>query len=88
MEDVRGRRRVEVAGGLVGEQQRGRVGERAGNGGALLLAARELCRPVVEAFGETQRPSSCSRHLAGARATPLIICGMRTFSSAENSGSS
>ena len=34
--------RVEVAGGLVGEQERGPVDQRAGDGHALLLAAGEL----------------------------------------------
>ena len=31
---------VEIAGGFVGQHQRGTVGERAGDGDALLLAAR------------------------------------------------
>src|SRR5688572_12250590 len=39
--------RVEVPGGLVGEQDRGLARERAGDGHALLLAAGELRRVVV-----------------------------------------
>ncbi|RYI19316.1 MAG: cupin domain-containing protein [Acetobacteraceae bacterium] len=45
-EDVRRRVRVEVAGGLVGEQQARAVGDRARDGDALLLAAGEFRRPV------------------------------------------
>src|SRR5690606_37396822 len=38
---------VERASRLVGQNDGGVVHERAGNGHALLLAARELCRPVL-----------------------------------------
>ena len=40
---------VEVAGGLVGEDDGGAVDERAGDGDALLLAAGELVGAVIEA---------------------------------------
>ena len=43
---------VEVAGGLVGEQDRRPGGEGAGEGHPLLLAAGELARVVVAAVGE------------------------------------
>jgi hypothetical protein len=43
---------VEVAGGLVGEDQRRLVDQGAGDGDALLLAARELARQVVEALAQ------------------------------------
>jgi hypothetical protein len=46
---------VEVAGRLVGEDQRWLVGERAGDGDALLLAARQLGGPVLEALAEAER---------------------------------
>ena len=39
--------RVEVAGRLVGEQDARRVGDRARDRDALLLAARKLRRPVL-----------------------------------------
>ena len=39
---------VEIAGRLVGEHQRRLVGERAGDRDALLLAARQLRRAMVE----------------------------------------
>ncbi len=48
LEDALGRRCVEVAGRLVGEQQIGLGGERASNRRALLLAARELVGQVGE----------------------------------------
>ena len=48
--------RVEVARGLVGEEER-RIGdEGAGDGHALLLSARELVRRVVTAVAELHRP--------------------------------
>ncbi len=51
VDDARGAR-VELPGRLVGEQQRGRVGERGAAGDALLLAARERRGRIVGAIGE------------------------------------
>ena len=62
--DVRGRL-VEVAGGLVGEDERVLVGERACHGDTLLLAAGQLGRAVGEALAEAQRGQQ--RFGAGAR---------------------
>jgi len=45
---------VEVAGGFVGQQQAGGVGQGAGHGHPLLLAAGELGRLVLHAFGQAQ----------------------------------
>ncbi len=45
-------RRVQVAGGLVGQQQGGLGDQGAGDGHALLLAARELARTVAHAVRE------------------------------------
>src|SRR6516162_11404072 len=45
---------VQVAGGLVSEDQIGVVDERPGAGAALLLAARQLAGPVGEAVGDPQ----------------------------------
>lgn len=45
-DDVR-RARIEVAGGLVGENERRAGDQRAGDGDALLLAAGELPRHVI-----------------------------------------
>ena len=46
---------VEVAGRLVGEQQRGRGDQRPGHGDPLLLAAGELVRLVVDPVGEAHQ---------------------------------
>src|SRR5512138_2849739 len=51
-EDAVGSVGVEVAGRLVGQQDRGIVGEAAGDGGALLLAAGEARRAVAGALGK------------------------------------
>ena len=58
--DLQAGARVEVAGGLVGEDQRGRVDQRARDRHALLLAAGELRRLVVGALGEARRCASIS----------------------------
>ena len=90
VEHMRGRVRVEVAGRLVGQDEARVVGERAGNGGALLLAARQLRGPVVDARrrGPVRRAAARRAATPRFRPRPRIICGMTTFSSAENSGSS
>ena len=44
--------RVELAGRLVGQEEPRPVGERPGDGHALLLAARELVRPVPRPLAE------------------------------------
>src|SRR5207244_13608063 len=46
---------VEVAGGLVGEQQLRPVGEGPGDGDALPLAAAQLARLMVGAFAQPDR---------------------------------
>ena len=65
-------RRVEVAGGLVGEQHRRLGHQRAGDGDALLLAAGELGGPVRAAVGEADRARS---RLAPSRGR---ACGRRS----------
>ncbi len=89
LEHVLGGLRVEVAGRLVGEKEPRPVGEGAGDGGALLLAAGKLRRTMIDAFGNAERVRSCLRALLGLGPdSPRISCGITTFSSAENSGSS
>ena len=56
--------RIQVAGGLVGEQQRGPVHQRAGDRDALLLAAGELARQVALAALEADRAQRGARALA------------------------
>ncbi len=53
-EDVVGGVDVEIAGRLVGEQDARRIGDRARDGDALLLAARKLRRPVRQPVLEPQ----------------------------------
>ena len=52
LQDLLGRTTVEVAGGLVGEDQLGLVHEGPGDGDPLALTTRELRRPVVQALAE------------------------------------
>ena len=58
---------VERAGRLVGEDDLAAVHERARDRDALLLAARELVRLVLEALGEPERARAALRRARGAR---------------------
>ena len=88
VEHVLGGARVEVSGRLVGEQDARRIGDRARDRDPLLLAARELCRPMVEPLLQPEiAEAGRSRAVRLARDSPRIICGSITFSIAENSGS-
>ena len=53
---------VEIAGGFVGEKDRGLVDQGTGEGGALKLASGKLMRPVMGAVAEADR----GEELAGA----------------------
>ena len=57
---------VEIAGRLVGQEDARRVGDRARDGDALLLAAGQLGRPVRQALLETE----IGQELGGARFAP------------------
>ena len=63
-EDLEARARVEVAGGLVGEEHRRARDERARDRDALLLAAGELVRCVMHAIAETDGVERLVRPLA------------------------
>ena len=80
---------VEVAGGLVGEEELRAVGERPRDGDALLLAAGELGRAMLEAVAEADgfEELAGAGGGGGARRVPAARCGRATFSRAENSGS-
>ena len=80
---------IEVAGWFVGEKQLRRIRDPAANRGALLFAAGKLSRPVIDARpkSETGQQFACLASASRLR-LPRIICGMTTFSSAENSGKS
>jgi len=80
--------RVEVAGGLVRQEQGGAVHQRPRDGDPLLLATGELRRGVVEPVRETdalQRFRRASVPLA--RGDALVEQGSSTFSSALVRGS-
>ncbi len=81
LNDLRAGRGVEVAGRLVGEQDRGLDDEGAGKRNALLLAARHLggiVRPSVPS--PTRASSASARSKASSR--PASSSGTATFSSA------
>ncbi len=67
-EDLFARGAVEVTGRLVGEEDAGRVHQRAGDRDALPLAAGELVRPVLHAVGE----ADASERVRGLY--PSILC--------------
>ena len=60
LHDLLAGRAVEVAGGLVGQEDRGLVDQRAGDGDALALAARQLVGPVVHAVAQAD-PAAAPR---------------------------
>ena len=75
------RRLVEIARGLVGDQQRGTRRQRAGERHALLLAARKLRGVVRQAFGEPYRGEfALARAIASF--APASSSGAATFSKA------
>ena len=73
---------VEIAGRLVGDQDR-RVGrQRARQRDALLLAARQLRRIMVAPLGQADGVELARRRALKASATPASSSGTATFSSA------
>ena len=85
-EHVLGGARVEISGRLVGQQDARRVGDRARDRDPLLLAAGKFRRPVREALLESEIAEQIGRASRRfGRERPRIICGMITFSIAENS---
>ena len=85
-----GRFRVQVAGRLVGQDDAGAVGEGAGDGDALALAAGELCRQLAGVIA--QRPSrpagpAPAAQLRLRRVAAASAWGSSTLPSTVNSGS-
>ena len=80
---------VEVAGRLVGQDECGLGDERTGDGDALLLAARELGRLMVDPVAQTEPLQRGSRPPQRARGDrrPGTSSGGATFSSAVVRGS-
>ena len=79
-------RAIEVAGGLVGQEDRPVVGQRPRDGDPLLLAARELRRVVVAAALEADFANEGPCPRGGVRCAGGIPIGTRTFSSAVRVG--
>ena len=65
LEDVIGGVRIEISGRLVGEQHPRRIGDRARDGDALLLAAGQFGGPVRDALAETEIAQNFRRALDG-----------------------
>ena len=87
-EDLGAGVRVEVAGGLVGEQDGRGEGEGAGDGDALALAAGEFVGEVIEAVAELHEVEQFARavvDLLRGRA-PCRCRGRATFSRQESEG--
>ena len=89
-EHLLGGLRVEVAGGLVGDEDRRVVGERAGDRHALLLAAGRARRAACGLVGHPDLLQQVHRPLARARrrARPQKSIGSITFSTTVSVGSS
>ncbi len=77
---------VEGAGGLIGEDELGAIGQSAGDGDALLLADGEFLG--ADSSGGRLRPTSSRRCSAQFRswARPVKVMPSRTFSRAVNPG--
>ena len=65
--------RVQVAGGLVGKDQRRLVDQRPGYGHALPLPARELGRLVLHPVGQTHRLQGLCRDLPAFRHRDSLV---------------
>ena len=91
LEDRVRRARIEVAGRLVREQHRRVVGERAGDGGALLLPARQGRGQLVGLVGDADAVEQLERPRRGVRArgrSRRSPSAASTFSATVSVGSS
>ena len=86
VEDLGARAGVEVAGGLVGEDDLGPAGERPGDGDALLLATRELGRPVRRGATRGRRSRRRCRARPCRACWPASRIGSVMFSAAVSVG--
>ena len=86
IEDVPAVGAVEIAGRLVGEDERRIVGQRARDRDALLFAAGQLRRIVMAAVVQADFVEQRLRARRAHRARPAISIGTRMFSSAVSDG--
>ena len=75
-------RGVELPGRLIGQDQDRVLDQGPGDGDALLLAARELVRPVVQAVASPTSPRSSTAFRLRAGVVPRGRNGTSTFSTA------
>ena len=88
-EDADGGGGVEFAGGLVGEDEFGAVGQGASDRDALLFAAREFVWAVVGSAGEADHLHEFVGAAPAARKpAPAMRSAISTFSAAESRGKS
>ncbi len=73
---------IEIAGGFVGEQNLGPRRHRARQRHALLFAARQLARIVIDARAKAHRIEFCARLLERIASRQASSSGTATFSSA------
>ena len=76
---------VEIAGGLIRQNELGPIGQRAGHGHPLLLAGRELPWAMLQVFSETDSPQQLLRELV-VRVTRWRAAGRADSFSADIGG--
>ena len=73
---------IEIAGGLVGEDERRVVGQHPGQGHTLLLADAQFARLVVQAVGQSDAPQERFGPVLALPRRPASTRGTCTFSRA------
>jgi len=88
LQDIGGRAGVQVAGGLVGQDERRVRDQGSSDRDALLLAAGEFVRPVLDTVAEADAFQCCDgRRRRTSRATPAYDSGSSTLRAADCKGS-
>src|SRR5690349_3977063 len=84
LEDAMTRGVIEITSRLIGEENLGRIGERTGNGDALLLATRELSREMMTASGESNAVDELPRSLRCSGGSPQLERHLYVFLRGES----